>query len=38
MKRRGKISKKQSRREFRRGDKTHTINVKQAPARGGIRL
>lgn len=38
MKRRGKLSRRASRKEFRRGDKTHTINVKQAPARGGIRL
>lgn len=38
MKRRGKLNSRVSRREFRRGDKTHRINVKQAPARGGIRL
>lgn len=38
MKRRGKLSRRVSRKEFKRGDKTHTINVKQAPARGGIRL
>lgn len=38
MKSRGKLSKRSNKREFRRGDKTRAINVKQAPARGGIRL
>lgn len=38
MKSRGKLSKRVSKREFRKGDKTRTINIKGAPARGGIRL
>ena len=38
MKARGKMSSRASRKEFRKGDKTRYINVKQAPARGGIRL
>lgn len=38
MKSRGRMSKRSSRREFRRGNKVNTLNVKKAPARGGIRL
>lgn len=38
MKGRGKLSRRANKREFRKGDKTHVINVKGAPARGGIRL
>lgn len=38
MKSRGRLSRRSSRKQFRKGDKTHKINVKAAPARGGIRL
>lgn len=38
MKNRGKLSSRASRKEFKKGDKTRYINVKQAPQRGGIRL
>lgn len=38
MKSRGKMSRRSSRKQFRRGDKTHVINVMRSPARGGIRL
>lgn len=38
MKNRGKMSRNSSRKQFKRGDKTHVKNVLAAPARGGIRL
>lgn len=38
MKSRGNMSRRSSRKQFRRGDKTHVLNVKKSPPRGGIRL
>lgn len=38
MKARIKMSKRSSKKQFRRGDKTHKLNVMKSPARGGIRL